>query len=100
MRKPIKVTDAESEVRIPAWMVPSGWFVVGWSHELASGDVKPLKVFGQELVLYRSTGGELRCLEATCQHLGAHLGYGGKVRRGADRSPPRRTSGLRRQGGR
>jgi len=79
VRKPIMVTDAESEVRIPAWMVPSGWFVVGWSHELASGDVKPLKVFGQELVLYRSTGGELRCLESTCQHLGAHLGYGGKV---------------------
>ncbi|MGX9787842.1 Rieske 2Fe-2S domain-containing protein [Mycobacterium sp. MMS18-G62] len=79
MRKSLTVTDTESEVRIPAWMAPSGWFVVGWSHDLAPGDIKPLKVFGQELVLYRSTAGGVCCLEATCQHLGAHLGYGGKV---------------------
>lgn len=79
MRRPIVVTDNESEVRLPAWMVPTGWFVVAWSHELKPGEVKPLRVFGRDLVLYRSTTGPVYCLDAVCQHLGAHLGYGSTV---------------------
>jgi len=79
MSKSIVIVDHEDEVVIPSWMAPSGWFVVGWSHEVPPGELKPLHVFGQELVLYRSESGELHCVEATCRHLGAHLGYGGRV---------------------
>jgi 3-ketosteroid 9alpha-monooxygenase subunit A len=58
---------------------PTGWFQVGYSSELAPGDVRPVKYFDQELVLFRTSSGEAALLDAYCRHLGAHLGYGGKV---------------------
>lgn len=60
-------------------MKPTGWFQVGWSGEIAPCGVKPLKYFGQELVAFRNEGGELAIFDAHCPHMGAHLGYGGKV---------------------
>lgn len=61
-------------------MKPTGWFHIGWSGEIAPGAVKPMKYFGKDLVAFRSEDGELAVLDAHCHHLGAHLGYGGKVR--------------------
>ena len=58
---------------------PRGWFVIGFSDELSPGDVKPLKYFGRELVLFRGEDGTVVVLDAYCPHLGAHLGFGGKV---------------------
>jgi 3-ketosteroid 9alpha-monooxygenase subunit A len=58
---------------------PRGWFVIAFSDDLAVGEVKPLKYFGRELVLFRGEDGEAAVLDAYCPHLGAHLGYGGKV---------------------
>lgn len=59
--------------------LPWGWFVVGLSHELAPGEVKPVRYFDRDLVLWRSEGGQARLWDAHCPHLGAHLGYGGTV---------------------
>lgn len=59
--------------------LPWGWFVVGLSHELAPGEVKPLRYFDRDLVLFRTERGEARLWDAHCPHLGAHLGYGGTV---------------------
>ena len=59
---------------------PRGWFVVAYSGELPPGTVKPMKYFGQELVIWRGESGEVHVLDAFCPHLGAHLGYGGTVR--------------------
>lgn len=64
---------------IPLNIIPTGWYNIGWSGELAPGGVLPLKYFGQELVAFRTAAGELSVLDAFCSHLGAHLGYGGKV---------------------
>ena len=61
-------------------MKPTGWFQVGWSVEIASGGVKPMTYFGQELVVFRSHAGDLAVLDALCRHLGAHLGYDSEVR--------------------
>lgn len=61
-------------------MLPTGWFHVGWSEEIAPGGVKPMKYFGQELVAFRNSKGELSIFDAHCPHMGAHLGYGGKVK--------------------
>lgn len=58
---------------------PPGWYHVAWSTELKPGDVRPLTVFGDEYVLYRSERGIPVMLSAFCPHLGAHLGYGGCV---------------------
>lgn len=58
---------------------PTGWFAVASSADLAPGDVRPVRYFGRELVLFRSEGGEARLFDAHCPHLGAHLGHGGRV---------------------
>jgi phenylpropionate dioxygenase-like ring-hydroxylating dioxygenase large terminal subunit len=65
--------------RFPFTSYPKGWFTVAWSSELLPGDVKPLRYFGKDLVLFRTASGEPRVLDAHCPHLGAHLGHGGKV---------------------
>jgi phenylpropionate dioxygenase-like ring-hydroxylating dioxygenase large terminal subunit len=59
--------------------MPNGWFAVAWSHELREGDVRPLRCFGEELVLFRTRSGQARVLDPFCPHLGAHLGHGGRV---------------------
>ncbi len=59
--------------------LPNGWFAVGYSHELAPGQVLPLRYFATDLVLYRSVAGVARVLDAYCPHLGANIGRGGKV---------------------
>jgi 3-ketosteroid 9alpha-monooxygenase subunit A len=65
---------------IPLDVLPTGWFQIGWSEEIAPGGVRPLKYFGQDLVAFRTLDGRLGVLDAHCHHLGAHLGYGGKVK--------------------
>jgi phenylpropionate dioxygenase-like ring-hydroxylating dioxygenase large terminal subunit len=60
--------------------IPWGWYGVSMSRDLAPGEVRPLRYFDRELVLFRTEDGEPRLLDAFCPHLGAHLGYGGKVK--------------------
>ena len=62
-------------------MKPTGWFHIGWSAEIAPGEAAPMQYFGQHLVAFRSENGKLTVMDAHCKHLGAHLGYGGKVRK-------------------
>lgn len=59
--------------------IPWGWFVVGLSSDLAPGDVKPIRYFDRDLVLWRTEGGQAQVWDAHCPHLGAHMGYGGTV---------------------
>jgi phenylpropionate dioxygenase-like ring-hydroxylating dioxygenase large terminal subunit len=67
--------------------IPNGWFQVAYSDELATGQVVPLEYFGSKLVLFRTESGEAKVLDAFCPHLGAHLGYGGKVEGDCIRCP-------------
>lgn len=53
--------------------------MVAQSSELRAGEVKPLRYFGQELVLFRTESGRAQVFDAYCPHLGAHLGHGGRV---------------------
>ena len=59
--------------------IPYGWYALSFSDELAVGEVKPVRYFGKDLVLYRSESGRAVLLDAYCPHLGAHLGHGGSV---------------------
>jgi 3-ketosteroid 9alpha-monooxygenase subunit A len=68
-------------------MKPTGWFQVGWSTDLAPGDVRPLRYFGTELVAYRDHDGVAHVMDAHCRHLGAHLGHGGCVVDGGIQCP-------------
>lgn len=64
----------------PYDVFPTGWYQIGYSEELAPGDVRPVKYFDEDLVLFRTESGEISLLDAYCPHLGAHLGHGGQVR--------------------
>lgn len=59
--------------------IPNGWYAVARSAELAVGDVKTIEYFDEELVLFRGKNGAAGLLDAYCDHLGAHLGHGGKI---------------------
>jgi phenylpropionate dioxygenase-like ring-hydroxylating dioxygenase large terminal subunit len=82
-----KAAPTPDGYRFPVPPFPTGWFQVAYSDELATGDVVPLFYFGQHLVLYRDGAGTARVLDAFCPHLGAHLGFGGKVEDGCIRCP-------------
>jgi 3-ketosteroid 9alpha-monooxygenase subunit A len=63
----------------PLSMKPTGWFQVAWSDEIGVGDVHTMKYFGQELIAWRAESGQVTVMNAYCEHLGAHLGFGGTV---------------------
>jgi phenylpropionate dioxygenase-like ring-hydroxylating dioxygenase large terminal subunit len=63
----------------PFSAVPQGWFRVAYSDELTPGKVIPLHYFDRNFVLFRTQDGQPQIFNAHCPHLGAHLGYGGKV---------------------
>ncbi|HSB97824.1 MAG TPA: Rieske 2Fe-2S domain-containing protein [Spongiibacteraceae bacterium] len=56
--------------------IPFGWYFVGYSDELKSGEIRSVHYFGEDLVLFRTESGAAGLLEAYCPHLGAHLGDG------------------------
>ena len=59
--------------------IPFGWYALARSVDLAPGDVRPLYYFDRHLVLFRTEEGQAHVTAAFCPHLGAHLGYGGRV---------------------
>src|SRR5687768_7816549 len=61
--------------------MPFGWFAVGLSSELAAGEVKTLRYFGTEFVMWRGLeDNAVHAVDPFCPHLGAHLGVGGEVK--------------------
>jgi 3-ketosteroid 9alpha-monooxygenase subunit A len=58
---------------------PFGWYQAAFTQELARGDVRALRLLGRDFVLWRDEDGEAHVMDAFCAHLGAHLGYGGRV---------------------
>lgn len=60
-------------------MKPTGWFQIGYSGEVEPGQIVRKKYLGIDLIVWRSSGGEIRVFSAYCEHLGAHLGHGGRV---------------------
>ena len=60
-------------------MKPTGWFQVAWSAEIQVCQVHKMTYFGQELVAWRAQDGTVTVMSAYCEHLGAHLGFGGRV---------------------
>ena len=67
-----------SSKRFP-FPIPHGWFHVAFDDEVGPGEIKPLRYFGRDLVMWRSESGELHLQDAYCPHLGANFGVGGKV---------------------
>ena len=66
---------------------PNGWFAVGFSRDLPAGSVRPTRLAGEDLVLFRTASGQACLLDAYCPHLGAHLAHGGTVQGETIRCP-------------
>lgn len=52
------------------------WHPVAASCELAAGDARPVRLLGEDLVVFRTASGRLGLLEAACPHRRASLAYG------------------------
>jgi phenylpropionate dioxygenase-like ring-hydroxylating dioxygenase large terminal subunit len=67
--------------------MPFGWFCIGYSDELAVGEVRNIHYFGRDMVLFRTESGKVGLTDPACPHLGAHLGHGGTVQGESIRCP-------------
>ena len=67
--------------------MPFGWFSVGYSDELAVGEVRNVHYFDRDMVLFRTESGNIGLSDPACPHLGAHLGHGGTVQGESIRCP-------------
>lgn len=54
------------------------WYPVGWASNLKSGEVISVKVWNQEIAVYRDGEGQIHALEDLCPHKGVAL-HKGKV---------------------
>jgi len=79
MSEPTEIEPTAPSSAQPDAAFPRGWFVVAWASELPPQGVKPLHYFDRHMVLFRTEAGVAAVIDAHCPHLGAHLGYGGKV---------------------
>lgn len=59
--------------------IPNGWFALMADDELEVGQVARVEALGREFVVYRTASGDASIVAAFCPHLGAHLGFGGRV---------------------
>ena len=66
---------------------PRGWFPVGLTTEVATGEIKSVHYFGRQMIVYRGEDGVARISDAYCPHLGADIGVGGKVEDNCVRCP-------------
>ena len=53
-----------------------GWYSLGRSDELKSGEIKEMTIFDQKIIYYRGKSGKVYAVESKCLHLGANLGQG------------------------
>ena len=63
---------------------PEGWYALAVSDELAKGQLQERRWIGKSIVIWRDLNGDVCVADATCPHLGSHLGpsAGGIVRDG------------------
>jgi len=57
-------------------MILNNWYVAGEAESFTGNGPFSVKMLGADLVLFRDTAGELRCLSAVCCHRGASLAVG------------------------
>lgn len=75
--EPSQMTSLE---RFPYYTAfPFAWYWACYSDDLEVGDVRPARLVGRDLVLWRDERGDAHVMDAYCPHLGANLALGGRV---------------------
>lgn len=57
---------------------PNYWYAVGWADQIKPGQIMPVTIWQQPIVVYRGFEGQLHALEDVCPHKGVAL-HKGKV---------------------
>ena len=52
------------------------WYVVALSEEVRTKKKRPIRLFGQDIVVWRHSDGHLGAIDARCPHMGASLAVG------------------------
>ena len=75
------MTDASTRISrgYDALPIPFGWFAVAMADEIGTGEVRTIRSFATEFVVWRGNDGMVRAVDPYCPHLGGHLGVGGEV---------------------
>ncbi len=68
-----------TDIRYPFSPFPSGWFSIGSTADIVTGQINTFSFFGRELIAFRNRDNRICVLNAYCVHLGAHLGVGGRL---------------------
>jgi len=61
-----------AEYRLGEFTFPRGWLMVARASDVTDAP-SALRMFGQDLVIYRGASGRIVLLDAYCPHMGAHL---------------------------
>ncbi|HHP7245193.1 MAG TPA: Rieske 2Fe-2S domain-containing protein [Elainellaceae cyanobacterium] len=57
-------------------IVAKGWYIACPSRSLSEGQVRSIRLCGQQIVVFRGDDGRVRALDAYCPHMGTDLGIG------------------------
>jgi len=76
MMNAIEPCESKTEIQLP---VPIGWYSVARGRDIGKGEVKRVYAFDRELALFRTREGRAVLLDAYCPHMGAHMGFDGRV---------------------
>ena len=75
--RPSPLTSLE---RFPYYTAfPFAWYFAAFSADIAVGEVHTVRWLARDLVVWRDHDGAAHVMDAYCAHMGAHLGYGGRV---------------------
>lgn len=66
-----------NKVTLPPY--PNGWYSLGLSRELKSGQLRAMRFMGEDVVLFRTHSGKVCLMDAYCPHMGGHFGFGGTI---------------------
>ena len=66
-------------VRYPFSPFPMGWYAVAWFEHILPCQIVSSKICAKDIVIVKGEDGDVAVFDAHCPHLGAHLGYGGKL---------------------
>lgn len=69
--KPVRPAAEKGE----AMFLQNAWYVAAWDHEITRA-LNPIKVLGEEIVLYRKSDGGIAALEDACPHRKLPLSMG------------------------
>lgn len=77
---PLRESPRTSIERFPYYTAfPYAWYFAAYSEDVSVGDVVTVRWLARDLVIWRGGDGSAHVMDAYCPHMGAHLGYGGRV---------------------